>query len=105
MKRLLASATMMAIFFCTAAIAKDFTGSIKVGFFESEKTAMKQVKIDMVQAIHAAKKAVPGRVVKAKLEEEDGYLVYDLKIYTDKGQKVKVYVDPVTAKILYRDED
>ena len=66
---------------------------------------MKKVKIDMIQAIQAAKKAVPGRVVKAKLEEEDGYLVYDLKIYTEKGEKVNVYVDPITAKILYKDED
>jgi uncharacterized membrane protein YkoI len=105
MKKILISGAVMAALFGTTAMAKDFTGSIKEGFFESDKTAMKKVKIDMIQAIQVAKKAVPGRVVKAKLEEEDGYLVYDLKIYTDKGQKVKVYVDPVTAKILYRDED
>lgn len=105
MKKFLISAAVTAALFGTTAMAKDFSGSIKVGFFESEKTAMKKVKIDMVQAIQVAKKAVPGHVVKAKLEEEDGYLVYDLKIYTDKGEKVKVYIDPVSAKVLYKEED
>lgn len=105
MRKTIYAAVAIAALFGTPTLAKDFKGSIKMGWFESEHKAMKEAKITMIQALQAAQATVPGRVVKAKLEEEDGYLVYDIRIVTPKGEKVKLYVDPVTAKVLYKDED
>jgi len=75
---LLVSAAVLLV--STNLMAGDFKGSIKMGLFESETKAMKQVKVPICQAIEAAKAAVPGQVVEAEVEEEDGYLVYKVKI-------------------------
>ena len=95
---LLAAAAILLI--STNLMAGDFKGSIKMGLFESETKAMKQIKVPMCKAIEAAKAAVPGQVVEAEAEEEDGYLVYKIKILQPDGKKGKIYVDPVTGKIL-----
>jgi predicted small secreted protein len=86
-------------------MAGDFTGSITIGFFESESKAMEQIKIPMIPAIQAAQIAVPGQVVKAKVDEEDSYLVYEIKILQSNGEEKEIYVDPVTGKILQIKED
>jgi uncharacterized membrane protein YkoI len=100
MKRYIVIAIGMLALAGTSVFADDFKGSIKMGFFESEHKAMKQVKVPMIQAIEAAKAVVSGQVVKAKLEEEDDYLVYEIKFITPKGDETKVLVDPVTSKVL-----
>jgi len=105
MKKIVYMAIVAVALFSTPALAKDFKGSIKMGWFESEHKAMKEVKINMIQALQVAQKEVPGRIIKAKLEEEDGYLIYDIKIVTPEGKKVKLYIDPVTAKVLYKDKE
>ncbi len=105
MKRKAILTLLMLALFSSSALAKDFNGSIKMGWFGSETKAIKEAKITMIQALQSAQASVTGRVIKAKLEEEDGYLVYDIRIVTADGKKFKVYVDPVTAKVLYKDED
>lgn len=89
----------------TLSLADDFKGSIKKGFFESEHTAIKKVTVPMIKAIQVAKSATSGQVVKAELEEEDGYIVYKIIILDSKGDEQKILVDPVTAKILKSEED
>lgn len=89
----------------TAALANDIKGSIKIGFFESEHKAMQKVKVPMVQAIEVAKQNIAGQVIKAKLDEEDDYLVYEIKILKPNGGEKKVLIDPVTAKVLEIEKD
>lgn len=90
----------------TAVMADDdFEGSIKMSLFESEHKAMREVKISMINAIKAAKAKASGRVIKAKLDEEDHYLIYKIKLVSDKGEKTEVIVDPVSAKVLKIDKD
>lgn len=105
MKKILLSTIALGILFGSSAIADDFKGSIKVGLFDSEKKAMHKVTVSMIQAIEAAKKSVNGQVVKAKLDEEDDYLVYEIKIIDKKGKEMEVLVDPVSAKVLKSKED
>ncbi len=90
--------------FTSLALADDIKSSIKMGFFESEKKAIKEVKISMIKAIKVAKSVVDGKVIKAELEKEDGYLVYEIKILTPKDDEEKVYIDPVTAKVLKKED-
>jgi len=105
MKKLLLSTLVLGLFFSSSAEADDFIGSIKVGLFGSEKKAMHKVTVSMIQAIEAAKKSIDGQVVKAKLDEEDDYLVYKIKIIAKNAKEMEVLVDPVTAKVLKSDED
>ncbi|WP_294951374.1 PepSY domain-containing protein [Sulfurovum sp.] len=105
MKKILLSSLVSGVLFSSSAMADDIISSIKVGLFESEKKAMHKVTVSMIQAIEAAKKSVNGQVVKAKLDEEDDYLVYKIKIIARNGKKMEVLVDPVTAKVLKSKDD
>jgi len=105
MKKLLLSTVVAGLLVGSSAVADDFKGSIRMGLFDSEKKAMHKVTVSMIQAIEAAKKSIDGQVVKAKLDEEDDYLVYEVKIIDKNGKKVEVLVDPVTAKILKSGKD
>jgi len=104
-KRIVVITVSMVLLTSTYLQAKDFTGSITIGIFESETKAMEQIKIPIIPAIQSAKKAVPGQVVKAKMDEEDGYLVYEVKILQSTGKEKKVFVDPVTGKVLKVKDD
>ena len=89
MKKILLSSIALGIFFGSSAIADDFKGSIKIGLFDSEKKAMHKVTVSMIQAIETKKKSVDGQVVKAKLDEEDDYLVYKIKVIDKKVKRWK----------------
>ena len=104
-KRIVVTSVAMVLFSSTCLMARDFTGSIKIGIFESESKAMEQIKVPIIPAIQTAKAAVPGRVIKAKVDEEDSYLVYDIKILQPTGKEKKVFVDPVTGKVLKIKDD
>jgi uncharacterized membrane protein YkoI len=105
MNKLILSLIATGLLAGSSVMADDFKGYIKVGLFDSEKKAMHQVTVSMIQAIEAAKKSVDGQVTKAKLDEEDDYLVYEIKIRTKEGKEMEVLVDPVTAKVLKVDKD
>ena len=105
MKKFLLSAIIISALAGSSAVADDFKGSIKIGLFGSEKKAMHKVTVSMIQAIEVAKKSVNGQVVKAKLDEEDDYLVYKIKIIDKKGKEMEVLVDPITANVLKNEED
>ncbi len=91
--------------FTVSVMADDIKSSIEVGMFESTHKAMKEAKITMVKAIEVAKTKAAGRVVKAKLDEDDGYLIYEIKLIDPSGNETEVKIDPVTANILDVDQD
>lgn len=57
-------------------------------------------RISMMQATEIALQQVPGEVVKAELEFDDGVLQYEIEIRTSEGIKYEVKVDAVTGEIL-----
>jgi uncharacterized membrane protein YkoI len=100
MKKIILSGVVLSALLGSYAMADSFDCSIKLGLFGSETKAMSKTKIDITQAVVAAKKVVEGRAIGAKLEEENGCLVYRVKIIDSKGNKHKVYIDPVNSKML-----
>lgn len=54
----------------------------------------------MEQAIDIALQRVPGEVVKAELEFDDGTLLYEVEIRTSQGVKYEVKVDAVTGQVM-----
>jgi len=105
MKKFILSGIALGVLLGSSAMAEDFIGSIKLGDSNSISTGMSKVTVSMQQAIKAAQKSVSGKVTKVELENEDDYLIYEVGMTNAKGQKIKVDVDPVSAKVLEVEKD
>ncbi|BDY12300.1 PepSY domain-containing protein [Hydrogenimonas cancrithermarum] len=105
MKTKLSMVVILATLGANGAFCDELHGSIKIPFFKSEKSVIKKVRISMIQAIKTAKTKAPGQVIKAKLDEEDDYLVYKIEILTPDGREKKLLIDPITGKILEMEEE
>ena len=57
-------------------------------------------RISIDQAIQIGLQQVPGQVVKAELEVEDGLLMYEIKIRTNEGHKYEVEIDANTGNVV-----
>ena len=80
------------------------TGSIAVkGNDEAGYAGLAKVSLD--EAIQAALQAVPGKVLKVELEDEDGYLVYGVEIAGADRQIADVKIDAGNGKLLRIDHD
>jgi uncharacterized membrane protein YkoI len=79
-------------------------GSIQVKN-EEEAGFGDMAKISMDSAINAALKEVQGKVLRAELENENGYLVYGIEIAKTDHQIVDVKVDAGDGKILKVEND
>ena len=62
-------------------------------------------KITFEQALKTALAAVPGSIIKAELEVEDGNLMYSFEIVTPKKVIVEVEIDAGDGKVLDIDHD
>ncbi len=62
-------------------------------------------KITWGQAVQKALAAVHGRVLKIKLEDENGFLVYGVEVVTGDKAIVDVKVDAGSGKVLAMDRD
>ena len=100
MKRLVIMAFVAASLIASPAIAGDSKGSIKMGLFEDEVTAIDRVKINIVEAIEIAKKKIDGYVIEAELEKEDGYLMWEIEFIDKNKKEHEIHVDPVTGEVL-----
>jgi uncharacterized membrane protein YkoI len=81
-----------------------WSGTIQVGnHIESEFPDL--AKIDFVQAAKAALKKVKGKVLKAELENENGFLVYGFGVVTKDKTIVDVKVDAGSGTILIVNQD
>jgi hypothetical protein len=81
-----------------------WSGTIHVGnHMESEFPDL--AKIDFVQAVRAALKKVKGKVLKAELENENGFLIYGFGVVTKNKTIVNVKVDAGSGTVLTVDRD
>lgn len=70
---------------------------------ESEYPLLAKVTLD--QAIQAALGSTPGKVLKAGLEDEDGFLVYGVEVVTPDEAIMEVKVDAGSGKVLATSPD
>jgi uncharacterized membrane protein YkoI len=98
-----ALSAFMAIGMTSAQQAK-ITGSIPAKG-EDEAGFAGMAKIPLDSAIQAALAAVPGKVVKTELENENGYLVYGIEIAKADREMADVKVDAGDGKVLKIDTD
>ena len=57
-------------------------------------------RININQAMAIALERVPGQVVKAELDYDDGMLLYEIDVRTTEGYKYEVKIDANTGAIL-----
>ncbi|MEK4713977.1 PepSY domain-containing protein [Sporosarcina sp. FSL K6-1540] len=57
-------------------------------------------RITINQAMAIALERVPGQVVKAELDYDDGMLVYEIDVRTAEGHKYEVKIDANTGAVL-----
>ncbi len=79
-------------------------GSIKLQT-QTEANFPSMAKIMPEQAVQAALAAVPGKLLKAGLEDENGFLVYGIEVVTADRAIMEVKVDAGSGKILAMNRD
>ncbi len=57
-------------------------------------------KVTIEEAIKTVREKIPGTVIEAELEKEDGKTVWEVKIVTAKGELKEVYVDVQSGKFV-----
>ena len=75
---------------------------------EAEEDAVRYghlAKIDAAQAVTAARTRVPGKALRAELENDNGHLVYSVVVAPEQGEAQEVKVDPGTGAILAVEAD
>ncbi len=83
---------------------EHYTSSIKVKN-RDEAAFPEMAKVSLDSAMNEALKQVPGKVVRAELENENGYLVYSVEIVKADHHIIDVKVDAGNGKILKTDQD
>jgi uncharacterized membrane protein YkoI len=78
-------------------------GSIRIKSDEAGFADMAKISID--SAVSAALTKVPGKAVRAELQNENGFLVYGVEIAKADHQFVDVKVDAGNGKVLKIDQD
>ncbi len=71
---------------------------------KSQADLARHAKITQQQAEAAALAVLPGQVVKARLDREDGYLVWQIDVKHDRGT-TEIAVDAGNAKVLAAEEE
>ena len=88
-----------------AAHESKMKGSIQVPH-ESQKSYANLAQISLVEATNKALRNTPGKIISSGLENEDGFLVYAIKISTAQKDVKEVIVDAGNGQILAsNDED
>jgi len=105
MKKRMIGIMMIATIATVPLLADMKAGSIKLGLFDDEESAYSLVKIPMEQVLKIALDKTPGQIVSAKLEKDDGYLVYEVKVVDKSNEEVEFDIDPVTGEILDVDKE
>jgi uncharacterized membrane protein YkoI len=77
-------------------------GSISINNTTSKLEYLRLAKFSLEEAIREAISEVNGKAVEADLEEDDGFLVYQVKVMTPQNQLVELKIDAGNKKILAR---
>ncbi len=80
-------------------------GSIKLSLLKSIKKDeyVNLAKVTLLQAVEKALKEVSGKAIEAELEEEDGFLVYSVKVVSKDKKMYEFKIDAGNLDILEKE--
>lgn len=81
------------------------TGIVGVASAQSTKQDVQAPALYIVQAIEIAKADVPGLVIKAEFDDDDGIQIYEVEIVNADGIEMEVKINAETGEILEVEED
>lgn len=81
------------------------TGIVGIASAQSAKQDAQVPTLDIVQAIEIAKDEIPGLVIEAELDNNDGVQIYEVEIVNANGIEMEVKINAQTGKILDVEED
>jgi len=81
------------------------SGSIQVSKDEGEYKLAKLAKVSMAQAEQAANRQTHGKVIETELENESGFLVWEVKSVAQDGALTEVYIDAGNGKVLAMEQE
>lgn len=100
-----AFAAALALALCAAA-GPALSGESKKHDHDAARAALaKGAILPLPRVLAIAGKEVPGDVLKVELEDDDGRLIYDLKILSRNGRIREVEIDAKTGAILKVEDD
>ncbi len=89
-----------------AALPEEPThSSIRVSDDESYSSMVKLAKLSKAQAQGAAIERSPGKIIETELEEEDGFLFWEVKMMANDGSKRELYIDAGNGEVVAIDQD
>ncbi len=78
----------------------QINSSLQLNDNSSEMDEINAAKIGVSEVVKVLKSEVPGKIIEVKLENEDGNLVYEAEVLTDKASIMEVFVDAGNGEIL-----
>ncbi|MDQ4146170.1 MAG: PepSY domain-containing protein [Pseudomonadota bacterium] len=81
------------------------SGSIQVSKDEGGSNLAKLAKVSMSQAEQAATRYTGEKVIEAELENENGFLVWEVKSLAQDGTLTDVYIDAGNGKVLAMEQE
>ncbi len=79
-------------------------GSIKIKD-DDERAMASQARITSSGAARIATTALPGKVVKTEMEDENGYLIWEVEVIGSKGKETKLKIDAGNGYLLAAEKD
>jgi len=67
---------------------------------EGEKAMAARAKITSSEAARIAQTALPGKVIETQLDDENGYLVWEVEVIGDQGQEAQLKIDAGDGRLL-----
>ncbi len=67
---------------------------------DSKQAMVAKARLNSNEAADIARKALPGTVVEAKLDNENGYLIWEVEVLSDKGQEAQLKIDAGNGYLL-----
>jgi len=77
-----------------------FVGTIAVSKKDKKKYP-DLAKVSFQQVLDIVSKKSPGKIIEVALEEEDGYLVYEVELITPEHTKKEIYLDAGDGTVLH----
>lgn len=81
------------------------TGIVGVASAQSAKQEVQAPTLDITQAIEIAKAEMPGLVIEAELDDDDGVQIYEVEIVNADGIEMEVEINADTGEVLKIEED
>jgi hypothetical protein len=75
-------------------------GSIRLSDDASHSSMLNLAKLSAAQAQEAATERASGKIIETELEEEDGFLFWEVKVLGNDGTKREVYIDAGNGEVV-----